>query len=173
MPVPLCNLPSPVCTDVVTTVLSSSACSVTYLAAIQVISFTPFAPPLNVMSAEPSYKQRREDSSEDHLEMLATLEEVWAACKYSSQCLSEHRGPSSASSAVSSPAAPASGPSVPASGAGPLTPSSMSAAFSWSPTHGRSRSRRPSTGKRAGPNLSPLVPAPSHHLSWSQSRHPS
>ena len=53
----------------------------TYSAATPVVSSIPFAPPLNVTLVEPSHKRRSEDSSEDHLEMLAAFEEVWVARK--------------------------------------------------------------------------------------------
>ena len=57
MPVPLCNLPSPVYTGVATTALSLSECSVTYPAATPVVSSAPFALSLNVTPAKPSRKQ--------------------------------------------------------------------------------------------------------------------
>ena len=76
MHVPLCNLPSPVCTGVVTAALSSTMFSVTYLAATPVASSAPFAPPLNVMPAEPLCMLCHKDSSEDCLKMLAAVEEV-------------------------------------------------------------------------------------------------
>ena len=68
IPVLLSNLPSPVCTGVVTTASSLSVCSVTYSAATPVVLSTPFAPPLNVTPVEPSCKRHCQFLLEDHLE---------------------------------------------------------------------------------------------------------
>ena len=109
MPVPLYNLPSQVCTGLVTTALSSSVCSVTHSAATPVVSSTPFAPHLNVMPTEPLRKWCRLDLSEDRRQMLAAFKEVWVARKHLSQRLLECLSPLAAVSAVSLSAAPTSG----------------------------------------------------------------
>ena len=103
MAVPLCQLPSPVCTAIVTTKFPLSMCSVTYSAAAPVVSAAPFAPPIEVTPVEPVRKQRCEDSSEDRQNMLATFEELWAARKRSSRHPSTRLDLSSAPSAVTPP----------------------------------------------------------------------
>ena len=74
MPVPLCNLPSPVCSGIVTTTLSLAACSVTYSAATPIVSAAPFVPLSDVMPLEPSRKWRWEDS-------FVVGSSPWNACR--------------------------------------------------------------------------------------------
>ena len=81
MPVPFCSLPSPVCTGVVTKSSSSMVHSVIYSTTTPMVLSAPFVLPLDVTPAEPSCKRNCEGSSEDHLEMLAAFEKVWAAHK--------------------------------------------------------------------------------------------
>ena len=58
MPVPLCQLPSPAGTRVVTTTPSSAVCAITFLGAAAVVSAAPFVPPVDMTPAEPSRKWR-------------------------------------------------------------------------------------------------------------------
>ena len=55
---------------------SSTVFSVTYSVATLMVSSAPFTPPLDVMPAEPSCMRHLEESSEDHLKMLAAFEKV-------------------------------------------------------------------------------------------------
>ena len=87
VPVPLCQFPSPVGTNVVMTTLLSAACAVTFSAALPIISAAHYVLLYDVMPLEPSCKHHMEDStsSAEGLEMLVGFEKVWVACK----CLSE------------------------------------------------------------------------------------
>ena len=88
MPVPLCQVPSPVFTGVVTTVSSSTLCLATYSAVAAVISAAPFVPSLEVTPVEPMRKRHCEESSEDCQEILAAFEELWATREHSSLFMS-------------------------------------------------------------------------------------
>ena len=85
MPVPLCQLPSPAGSDVVTTTPSSSVCVVTYSATTSVISAALFIAPADATPVEPGHKQRHIESLE-HAKMLAAFEDFWAARRHSSPC---------------------------------------------------------------------------------------
>ena len=165
MPVPLCNLPSPVCTNVVMMSFSSTVCLATYLAATPVVSSAPFASPLDVMPVETLHRRHWVESLEDHIEMLAAFEKVWAAHKRSSECV----GTSGAFVDVFSfcfgrvfVCCPCLLSICSCCWCWAFDSIFRSLASSWS------WSRSPSSAKRAVPTWSPLAPAWSRHLSTSK-----
>ena len=81
MPVPLCQLLSPVGSGVVTTAPSSTVCSVTFSAVVPVISAAPFVPPLEVMPVERNCKRHCVETPEGQAKMLTASEEFWASWK--------------------------------------------------------------------------------------------
>ena len=56
MPLPLCQLPSPAGTGVVTTTPSLTACAVTFLVAALIVSAAPFVLPVNITPVEQGRK---------------------------------------------------------------------------------------------------------------------
>ena len=108
MRVPLCRLPSPAGTGVVTTTPLSVVCAVTFSAAAPIVSAAPFVPPVDITSVEPSCKQHRVDSLRKKASMLAVSEDIWA----SGQSFAPLLGPSSAPQPqlVTPPAVPTSVP---------------------------------------------------------------
>ena len=109
MPVPLCQLPSPSGSGVVTTTHSLTVCSVTFLAAAPVVSSAPFVAPLEVAPVEPDRKQRHVDLPQDRAAMLAAFEYLWA----NRRCSDQHPSPCPGLSLAPSPGSPPSSCSSP------------------------------------------------------------
>ena len=175
MPVPLGQLPSFAGSGVVTTSPSASTvCAVTFSVAGPVVAATPFVPPSDVTSVEPSRKRCHVEDLRERERMLAEFEDFWASGK----SFSLQPGLSSASQPllVTPPVVvPAPVPSVvpvavEAASAAALSDLSHSAALSGR-SYAQSHSRR-SPGPRPAPTQFPSVPAPASGGSRSWSCHP-